>query len=284
MYMCISFLQLRALYGAVLHEQGRQMTDLSVHGVFPIHVAAEDHCLDAVYYLLSWGVDVNQETLYARKTALHHAVRFKAEDKKKRDQQIAVVGVLTDFNALHTNQDSGGHMPLFNAILTKDTALVQHLIRQYQRQYQPYINHADADEDTHLHSAAEINCPEILSLLIKKGADPKLCNKNRQTASHIAAQKSSACLSAMNEACKEENLELVTTFVQEDSSGNTPLDCAALHHQEKTFRYIWSCLCEEPSPSTSSYRDVLARLSGTAEADNSFTTLQYTLESLPKPV
>ena len=281
-HFCISFLQLRALYGAVLHEHTtpeRQVANLSVHGVFPIHVAAEDHCLDAVYYLLNWEVDVNQETLYARKTALHHAVRFRAEEDKKK-QQKAVISVLTDFKASHTKQDSGGHLPLFNAILTKDEELVEFLIQQHH----PNINHADADGDTHLHSAADINCPKIVRLLIEKGADPKVCNKDRQTVCHIAAQKSSACLIAINEACEAKGLELISTFFQEDSSGNTPLDCAALHYQEETFRYIWNCLCKEPSPSAASYRGVLARLSSTAEEDNSFGNLQYALKSIPKSV
>ena len=255
------------------------MANLSVHGVFPIHVAAENHCLDAVYYLLNWEVDVNQETLYARKTALHYAVRFRAEEDKK-NQQKAVIGLLTDFKASHTKQDSGGHLPLFNAILTKDKELVEFLIQQHH----PNINHADADGDTHLHNAADINCPEIVCLLIEKGADPKLCNKDRQTVCHIAAQKSCACLREMNEACEEKGLELISTFFQEDSSGNTPLDCAALHYQEETFRYIWDCLCKEPSPSAASYRGVLARLSSTAEEDNSFGNLQYALKRIPKSV
>ena len=244
-----------------------------------IHIEAEKLLPDMVYFLLSCGVDVNQKSP-SGKTALHYAVRYEQQFEEGWKRQKTLVKVLKRFGASHDESaaDSRGHVPLFNAILTEDTDLIKLLIDDSP------INHPDIDGDTHLHIAAEIGSAKVALLLIEKGADPLLLNHDGQTPSHIAAQKSCACLREMNEACEEKGLELISTFFQEDSSGNTPLDCAALHYQEETFRYIWNCLCKEPSPSAASYRGVLARLSSTAEEDNSFGNLQYALKSIPKSV
>ena len=293
-------LQFRALFGAVLHdnkvasergaqnasERGAQRSrkktvkkamDQSVQGMFPIHVAAENLYPDAVLYLLQWGVKVNQQSLSAQKTALHYAVHF-PQHKNKQERQKAVLDVLNAFKARHDMKDAKGHVPLFHAIVNEDIVLFKLLIKHAP------IDHKDEDGDTHLHIAVEINSEKIIKLLIENGENPMLRNHDGLTPSHIAAKKSESCLKVMNEASKEEGLDFVCTFWQEDASGNTPLDYAAIHSDESTFLYMWKCIEECPSRNIASYKPVLRRIFRQYTKDIHLTTLQQTLEMLPKPM
>ena len=291
-------LQFRALFGAVLHDdkvaseraaqnasergarRSRKKTvkkamDQSVQGMFPIHVAAENLYPDAVLYLLKWGVEVDQQSLSARRTALHYAVRFPQHGEKQKRQKT-VLDILIAFEARHNVKDAKGHVPLFHAIVNEDIDLVKLLINNTP------IDHKDEDGDTHLHIAIDINSEEIIKLLIENGENPMLCNHDGMTPSHIAAQKSESCLKVMNEASKKEGLDLVCTFCQEDASGNTPLDYAAIYSHESTFKYMWECIEECPSRNIASYKLVLRRIFG--QCTKGLTTLQQTLEMLPKPM
>ena len=273
-------LQFRALFGAVLHTNGKEATKAVLQGFFPIHIAAENLFPDAVYYLLSWGVHVNQRTLFAGKTALHHVVRFQPVDDAERVRQKTLLEVLNTFHASHNVQDVGGNVPLFNAILTEDVELIKLLIDSAP------INHADADGDTHLHVAVEVNSADIVGLLIKKGADPRAVNKEGQTPSHLAAKNPLACLKVMNEESKKQHQELISTFNHEDAMGNTPLDYAALHSQKETFEYIWNCMQEDPSLSIAPYKVVLRRWLQKvhrSEVQTVLLNLQSTLKIIPKP-
>ena len=60
--MLLHFIQFRALFGAVLHDEGKEAAEQSVQGLFPIHIAAEKLYPDAVAYLLEWGVEVNLQS------------------------------------------------------------------------------------------------------------------------------------------------------------------------------------------------------------------------------
>ena len=294
-------LQFRALFGAVLHddkvaseraaqnasERGTQRPvektvkkamDQSVQGMFPIHVAAENLYPDAVLYLLKWGVEVDQQSLSARRTALHYAVRFPQHKKKQKRQQKAVLDILNAFKARHNVKDAKGHVPLFHAIVNEDIDLFKLLIKHAP------IDHKDEDGDTHLHIAVDINSKEIIEHLIMNGANPMLCNHDGLTPSHVAAQKSKSYLEEMNDASKKAGVDLVCTFCQEDASGNTPLDYAAIHSHESTFWYMWKCIEECPSRNIASYKPVLRRIFGRCTEDIRLTTLQQTLEMLPKPM
>ena len=272
------FLQFRSLFGAVLHDHGKIAAQQSIQGLFPIHIAAEELHPDAVSYLLRWGEDVNLQSLSAKKTALHYAVRLCPQDEEKWKRQRTLVQVLNAFKARHDVPDARGHVPLYNAILTKDTDLIKLLIDDAP------INHADVDGDTHLHIATYINSEEIVRLLIEKEANPLLHNHDGQTPCHVAAQKPNACLEGIDEACSHQGVELVDTFIQEDSSGHTPLDYAAIHLQKKNFQYIWERIEESPSRSIASYKPMLDRLYGEDVKDIRFTALQHTLETLSKPM
>ena len=293
-------LQFRALFGAVLHddkvaseraaqnasERGAKRPAVktvkkamrqSVQGMFPIHVAAEKLYPDAVLYLLQWRVKVNQQSLSARQTALHYAVRF-PQYKKKQKKQKALLDVLNAFKARHDVEDAKGHVPLFHAIVNEDIDLVKLLINDAP------IDHKDHDGDTHLHIAVDINSKEIIELLIRNGGNPMIRNHDGLTPSHIAAQKSKSYLEEMNEASKNTGLDLVYTFCQEDTSGNTPLDYAAIHSHENTFCYMWECIERRASRNIASYKPVLHRIFGQYTEDIRLTTLQQTLEMLPKPM
>ena len=285
-------LQFRALFGTVLHDDKvaservpqrpaektvKKAMDQSVQGMFPIHVAAENLYPDAVLYLLQWGVKVDQQSLSAQKTALHYAVRF-PQHKKKQKRQKALLDVLNAFKARHDVKDAEGHVPLFNAIVNEDIDLVKLLIKHAP------IDHKDEDGNTHLHIAVDINSKEIIQLLIMNGANPMLCNYDGLTPSHIAAQKSKSNLEEMNEASKKAGVDLVCSFCQEDTSGNTPLDYAAIHSHESTFWYMWECIEESPSQNIASYKPVLDRIFGHCTEDIRLTTLWQTLKMLPKPM
>ena len=255
----------------------KKAMEQSVQGMFPIHVAAENLYPDAVLYLLKWGVEVDQQSLSARRTALHYAVRVSQHDEKQKRQK-AVLDILKAFDARHDVKDAKGHVPLFHAIVNKNIDLVELLINDAP------IDHKDEDGDTHLHIAVDFYSEEIIECLIENGANPMLCNHDGLTPSHIAAQKSESCLQVMNEASKNAGLDLVCTFCQEDASGNTPLDYAAIHSQESTFKYMWKCIEECPSRNIASYKPVLRHIFGQCTEDNRLTTLQQTVEMLPKPM
>ena len=273
-------MQFRALFGAVLHVNGAETTKQQVQGLFPIHIAAELLLPDAVLYLLRWGVDVNRQALSSKRTALHYAARFSQQDEKKRRQQRAILQVLIAYKAHHNVPDSRGHVPLFNAIMTEDMNIIKLLTAADDVP----INHADIDGDTHLHIAADINSDEIVRFLVEKGANPLLSNHDGETPSHTAAKKSWACLTAMNEACTARGLDIVKTFGQEDTSGHTPLDYAAIHKHRDSFQYMWECIQRNPSRSATTYKPVLDRLYGERTEDIQFVALQHTLEILPKPL
>ena len=273
-------MQCRALFGAILHTDGKETAQVALHGFFPIHIAAENLFPDVVFYLLSWGVHVDQRTLFAGKTALHHAVRFEPNDEAERVRQKTLLSVLNAFHASHDLQDIGGNVPLFNAILTEDVDLVKLML-----EYAP-INHGDADGDTHLHVAVEIHSDEIVRLLIEKGADPRIVNREGQTPFHLAAKNPLACLKAMKEECQIQHKEFISTLNHADSLGNTPLDYAALHHQKDTFCYIWSCLQEDISLSIAPYKVVLRRWIQKARkpgVQTGLSNLHSTLQNIPKP-
>lgn len=277
---CISVLQCRALFGAILHTDGKEAAHVTLHGFFPIHIAAENLFPDVVYYLLSWGVHVDQRTLFARKTALHHAVRFEPNDEAERVRQKTLLCVLNTFHASHDVQDVGGHVPLFNAILTEDVDLIKLMIDDAP------INHLDADGDTHLHVAVELHSDEVVRLLIEKGADPRLVNRDGQTPFHSAAKNPLACLKAMKEECQKQRKEFINTLNYVDALGNTPLDYAALHHQKDTFHYIWNSMQEDLSLSIAPYKVVLRRWIQKVRKPGMQTGLsnfQSTLKNIPKP-
>ena len=271
------FLQFRALFGAVLHDGGKDEGEkMNEQGLFPIHIAAQKLLPDAVSYLLSWGVDVNLRSNSADRTALHYALRFSQHDDEQK-QQRTLVQILQAFKACHNMEDTRGHVPLFNAILTQDIDLVKLLI-DYTK-----IDHADVDGDTHLHIAAELSLDEIACLLIENGADTGWCNDAGQTPSHIAAQKSETCLIEMSKVANSNEVDIVDTFSQEDTSGNTPLDYAAMHSHKKTFQYMWKQIQETPRPHIVSYKPVLDRLFHEDPKKTRFTTVQETLKQFSKP-
>lgn len=248
--------------------------------MFPIHIAAEMLLPDAVLYLLRWGIDVNMQSLNSKRTALHYAVRFSQQDEKEMRQQRALVQVLNAFEVRHDVQDSRGHVPLFNAILSEDMDLIKLLIATDDTA----VNHADVDGDTHLHIAADINSTRIVHFLIENGARPSLHNHDGQTPCHVAAKKSYACLKVMIETSTAKGLDIVNIFGQEDTSGHTPLDYAAIHRQRASFLYMLECIQRSPSRSATSYKPVMDRLYGKHTEDIQFVTLQHTLEMLPKPM
>ena len=271
------FLQFRALFGAVLHDGGKDEGEKeNEQRLFPIHIAAQNLLPDAVSYLLSWGIDVNLRSYSANRTALHYAVRFSQHEDKQK-QQRTLVQILQAFKACHNMEDTSGHVPLFNAILTQDIDLVELLIDFTD------IDHADVEGDTHLHIAAELSLDEIACLLIDNGADPGQRNDLGQTPSHIAAQKSDTCLIEMSKVANSNEVDIVDTFSQEDTSGNTPLDYAAMHSHKKTFRYMWKQIQETTRPDLASYKPVLDRLFYEDPKETRFTTLQETLKQYSKP-
>ena len=277
----IIFLQFRALFGAVLHDGGKDAAEQESNeqGLFPIHIAAQKLLPDAVSYLLNWGIDVNLRSDSADRTALHYAVRFWQHDEDKRKRQRTLVQILKAFKARHDMEDTRKHVPLFNAILTEDIDLVKLLIDFAD------IDHADNEGDTHLHIAAELSLDEIACLLIEHGADPELTNDANQTPSHIAAQKSDTCLIAMSKAsiAHSDGQEIVNTFSQEDDSRNTPLDYAAVQSHKNTFHYMWKNIHQHSRPDLVSYKPVLDRLFDEDPKKIRFTTLQDTLKLYSKP-
>ena len=274
-------LQFRALFWAVLRESSDEELKMeNDQGQFLIHCAAEKIHPDAVLYLHSRApklFDVNQQSTKVRRTALHFAVRFWHPELSKRSCQEKLVKVLGAFKTDHSLQDTIGHVPLFNAILTEDIDLVKLLIDSAP------INHGDVDSDTHLHIAAALSLDEIACLLIKNRANPELCNKEGLTPFHFAAQKSDTCLIAMSEASIREEPEIVKIFSQEDGSRRTPLDYAAIHSHQNTFHYMWEHIQGNPNPITASYKPVLDRLFRKGAQEARFAILQQALDKCSKP-
>ncbi|GAB1298549.1 Ankyrin repeat domain-containing protein 55 [Apodemus speciosus] len=159
----------------------------------------EEVDLTMVYQAASNG-DVNSLTAVIREdpsileccdsegcTPLMHAVSGRQVDTGWLEGCVS----LLRNGARHNIPDKNGRLPLHAATAEPDVRLLIVLLQQSSLSE---INHQDAEGMTPLHWAAFHNRPQHTQVLLKKGADPTLVDKDFKTALHWAVQSGNRIL------------------------------------------------------------------------------------------
>ncbi|XP_059551032.1 ankyrin repeat domain-containing protein 55 isoform X3 [Myotis daubentonii] len=93
--------------------------------------------------------------------------------------------------AKHGIADKSGRLPLHAATAAPDVRLLTVLVQQCDRSE---VNHQDSEGMTPLHWAAFHNQPQHTQVLLRRGADPTLVDKDFKTALHWAVQSGNRLL------------------------------------------------------------------------------------------
>lgn len=137
--------------------------------------------VDTVKLLLKMGANINTQDAYGR-TSLCLATYLGWLE--------GCVSLLRN-GAKHNIPDKNGRLPLHAATAEPDVRLLIVLLQQSSLSE---INHQDTEGMTPLHWAAFHNRPQHTQMLLKKGADPTLVDKDFKTALHWAVQSGNRIL------------------------------------------------------------------------------------------
>lgn len=146
------------------------------HGRTPFQTACFSNKPEIVKRLLALGCPVN-----ARDKENHTALQFAATKGAPE-----VIGILLKAGADSDAGDNDGDTALMFAIQTKQGRAVWEPLALAVKK----VNHQNNSGRTVLHYAAEYNgSPELVKLLLKRGADPKLKDNSGKTPADIARAK-----------------------------------------------------------------------------------------------
>ncbi|CAO2592609.1 Ankyrin repeat domain-containing protein 55 [Lemmus lemmus] len=160
---------------AVIREDPSILECCDSEGCTPLMHAVSGRQVDTVKLLLKMGANINTQDTHGR-TSLCLATYLGWLE--------GCVSLLRN-GAKHNIPDKNGRLPLHAATAEPDVRLLIVLLQQSSLSE---INHQDAEGMTPLHWAAFHNRPQHTQVLLKKGADPTLVDKDFKTALHWAAQ------------------------------------------------------------------------------------------------
>ncbi|XP_052599245.1 ankyrin repeat domain-containing protein 55 isoform X1 [Peromyscus californicus insignis] len=166
---------------AVIREDPSILECCDSEGCTPLMHAVSGRQVDTVKLLLKMGANINTQDAYGR-TSLCLATYLGWLE--------GCVSLLRN-GAKHNIPDKNGRLPLHAATAEPDVRL---LIVLLQQSSPGEINHQDTEGMTPLHWAAFHNRPQHTQMLLKKGADPTLLDKDFKTALHWAAQSGNRVL------------------------------------------------------------------------------------------
>ncbi|XP_008838603.1 ankyrin repeat domain-containing protein 55 [Nannospalax galili] len=166
---------------AVIREDPSILECCDSEGCTPLMHAVSGRQVDTVKLLLKMGANINTQDAYGR-TSLCLATYLGWLE--------GCVSLLRN-GAKHNIPDKNGRLPLHAATADPDVRLLTVLLQQSNLSE---INHQDTEGMTPLHWAAFHNRPQHTQMLLKKGADPTLVDKDFKTALHWAVQSGNRIL------------------------------------------------------------------------------------------
>ncbi|EHB16275.1 Ankyrin repeat domain-containing protein 55, partial [Heterocephalus glaber] len=166
---------------AVIREDPSILECCDSEGCTPLMHAVSGRQVDTVKLLLKMGANINMQDAYGR-TSLCLATYLGWLE--------GCVSLLRN-GAKHNIPDKNGRLPLHAATAEPDVRLLTVLLQQSNLSE---INHQDNEGMTPLHWAAFHNQPQHTQMLLKKGADPTLVDKDFKTALHWAVQSGNRIL------------------------------------------------------------------------------------------
>ncbi|XP_027376081.1 ankyrin repeat domain-containing protein 55 isoform X4 [Bos indicus x Bos taurus] len=166
---------------AVIREDPSILECCDSEGCTPLMHAVSGRQVDTVKLLLKMGANINTQDAYGR-TSLCLATYLGWLE--------GCVSLLRN-GAKHNIPDKNGRLPLHAATAEPDVRLLTVLVQQSNLNE---INHQDNEGMTALHWAAFHNRPQHTQMLLKKGADPTLVDKDFKTALHWAVQSGNRIL------------------------------------------------------------------------------------------
>ncbi|KAL2779695.1 ankyrin repeat domain-containing protein 55 [Daubentonia madagascariensis] len=166
---------------AVIREDPSILECCDSEGCTPLMHAVSGRQVDTVKLLLKMGANINMQDAYGR-TSLCLATYLGWLE--------GCVSLLRN-GAKHNIPDKNGRLPLHAATAEPDMRLLTVLLQQSNL---GEINHQDNEGMTPLHWAAFHNQPQHTQMLLKKGADPTLVDKDFKTALHWAVQSGNRIL------------------------------------------------------------------------------------------
>uniref|UniRef100_H0VAV5 Ankyrin repeat domain 55 n=2 Tax=Cavia porcellus TaxID=10141 RepID=H0VAV5_CAVPO len=166
---------------AVIREDPSILECCDSEGCTPLMHAVSGRQVDTVKLLLKMGANINMQDACGR-TSLCLATYLGWLE--------GCVSLLRN-GAKHNIPDKNGRLPLHAATAEPDVRLLTVLLQQSNLSE---INHQDNEGMTPLHWAAFHNQPQHTQMLLKKGADPTLVDKDFKTALHWAVQSGNRIL------------------------------------------------------------------------------------------
>lgn len=166
---------------SVIREDPSILECCDSEGCTPLMHAVSGRQVDTVKLLLKMGANINTQDAYGR-TSLCLATYLGWLE--------GCVSLLRN-GAKHNIPDKNGRLPLHAATAEPDVRLLIVLLQQSSLSE---INHQDTEGMTPLHWAAFHNRPQHTQMLLKKGADPTLVDKDFKTALHWAVQSGNRIL------------------------------------------------------------------------------------------
>lgn len=210
-----------AIHFAVRNEQTADLVDLIIatrkgdlalktaSGLTPLHFAVSHSMPQYVEKLIAAGCDINAVTADGD-TPLHLAVQ--------RDED-SIINMLMAAHPSLDVQNKDGRTPLHVAITDGSEDTVKTLLTAGAS-----VSQVDSLGNTPLHLACSVPLtPPIVQLMLDRGADPKIANKNGDVPLHIAAETGDAnILEILSHVTEKAALN------QKNSAGNTALHVATL--------------------------------------------------------
>ncbi|XP_028639992.1 ankyrin repeat domain-containing protein 55 isoform X1 [Grammomys surdaster] len=166
---------------ALIREDPSILECCDSEGCTPLMHAVSGRQVDTVKLLLKMGANINTQDACGR-TSLCLATYLGWLE--------GCVSLLRN-GAKHNIPDKNGRLPLHAATAEPDVRLLIVLLQQSSLSE---INHQDTEGMTPLHWAAFHNRPQHTQMLLKKGADPTLVDKDFKTALHWAVQSGNRIL------------------------------------------------------------------------------------------
>ncbi|XP_016055268.1 PREDICTED: ankyrin repeat domain-containing protein 55 [Miniopterus natalensis] len=166
---------------ALIREDPSVLESCDSEGCTPLMHAVSGRQVDTVKLLLKMGASVNTQDARGRTSLCLAAYLGWLE---------GCLSLLRN-GAKHHIPDKNGRLPLHAATAEPDVRLLTVLVQQSSLSE---VNRQDSEGMTPLHWAAFHNQPQHTQILLKKGADPTLVDKDFQTALHWAVQSGNRAL------------------------------------------------------------------------------------------